>query len=100
MSPPFTFSSNFLRKDICGSAWIGRQVRGWKTRLVVAIDVPTFVSARRLIETLAGIEVTFKVGYEALYGYGPELLDCSNRVAPRTCSMSNCTIFRARFTRP
>jgi len=74
MSPPFTFSSNFLRKDICGSAWIGRQVRGVKTRLVVAIDVPTFVSARRLIETLAGIEVTFKVGYEALYGYGPELL--------------------------
>jgi orotidine-5'-phosphate decarboxylase len=45
-----------------------------KTRLVVAIDVPTFVRARALIENLSGLEVTFKVGYEALYGYGPELL--------------------------
>jgi orotidine-5'-phosphate decarboxylase len=45
-----------------------------KTRLVVAVDVPTFVRAKHLIETLAGIDVTFKVGYEALYGYGPELL--------------------------
>lgn len=45
-----------------------------QTRLVVALDVPTFVRAERLIEALAGCEVTFKVGYEALYGYGPELL--------------------------
>jgi orotidine-5'-phosphate decarboxylase len=45
-----------------------------QTRLVVAIDVPTFVRAKNLIETLAGLDVTFKVGYEALYGYGPELL--------------------------
>jgi orotidine-5'-phosphate decarboxylase len=45
-----------------------------QTRLVVAIDVPTFVRAKALIETLAGVDVTFKVGYEALYGYGPELL--------------------------
>jgi orotidine-5'-phosphate decarboxylase len=45
-----------------------------ETRLVVAIDVPTFVRAQRLIEALAGVNVTFKVGYEALYGYGPELL--------------------------
>ncbi len=45
-----------------------------KTRLVVAIDVPTFVRAERLIDALSGIDVTFKVGYEALYGYGPELL--------------------------
>jgi orotidine-5'-phosphate decarboxylase len=45
-----------------------------KTRLVVAIDVPTFVRAERLIEALSGTDVTFKVGYEALYGYGPELL--------------------------
>jgi orotidine-5'-phosphate decarboxylase len=41
---------------------------------VVAIDVPTFVRARHLIDALSGIDVTFKVGYEALYGYGPELL--------------------------
>lgn len=46
-----------------------------KTRLVVAIDVPTFVRARSLIEALAGIDVIFKVGYEALYGYGPEVLE-------------------------
>jgi orotidine-5'-phosphate decarboxylase len=45
-----------------------------QTRLVVAIDVPTFVRAKTLIETLVGVDVTFKVGYEALYGYGPELL--------------------------
>lgn len=45
-----------------------------KTRLVVAVDVPTFVRARALIEALSGVDVTFKVGYEALYGYGPELL--------------------------
>jgi orotidine-5'-phosphate decarboxylase len=45
-----------------------------QTRLVVAIDIPTFVRAKTLIETLAGVDVTFKVGYEALYGYGPELL--------------------------
>jgi orotidine-5'-phosphate decarboxylase len=45
-----------------------------KTRLVVAIDVPTFVRAQTLIDALAGIDVTFKVGYEAYYGYGPELL--------------------------
>jgi orotidine-5'-phosphate decarboxylase len=45
-----------------------------KTRLVVAIDVPTFVRARALIEALSGVNVTFKIGYEALYGYGSELL--------------------------
>jgi orotidine-5'-phosphate decarboxylase len=45
-----------------------------KTGLVVAIDVPTFVRAKALVDALSGLEVTFKVGYEALYGYGPELL--------------------------
>jgi orotidine-5'-phosphate decarboxylase len=45
-----------------------------KTRLVVAIDVPTFVRARHLIDALSGVDVTFKIGYEALYGYAPELL--------------------------
>ena len=45
-----------------------------QTRLVAALDVPTFVRAERLIEALAGCDVTFKVGYEALYGYGPQLL--------------------------
>ena len=46
-----------------------------KTRLIVAIDVPTFVRARALLDALSGIDVTFKIGYEALYGYGPELLN-------------------------
>lgn len=45
-----------------------------KTRLVVAIDVPTLVRAKQLIDALSGVEVAFKVGYEALYGYGTELL--------------------------
>jgi orotidine-5'-phosphate decarboxylase len=44
------------------------------TRLVTAIDVPTFVRARALIDSLAGIDVMFKVGYEAFYGYGTELV--------------------------
>ena len=41
---------------------------------MVAVDVPTFVRAEPLIDALTGIELTFKVGYEALYGYGPQLL--------------------------
>jgi orotidine-5'-phosphate decarboxylase len=44
------------------------------TRLVVAIDVPTIERAQRLLDALAGIDVTFKVGYEAFYGYGAALL--------------------------
>jgi orotidine-5'-phosphate decarboxylase len=44
------------------------------TRLVTAIDVPTFVRARALIDSLAGIDVMFKIGYEAFYGYGTELV--------------------------
>lgn len=44
------------------------------TRLVVAIDVPTSDRARQLIEALDGVDVLFKVGYEAFYGYGSTLL--------------------------
>jgi orotidine-5'-phosphate decarboxylase len=44
------------------------------TRLVVAIDVPTFERAQKLIAALDGVDVMFKVGYEAFYGYGPELI--------------------------
>jgi len=46
-----------------------------KTHLVVAVDIPTFARAKLLLDALAGLDVTYKVGYEALYGYGPELLD-------------------------
>ena len=45
------------------------------TRLVVALDVPTLQHAERLVEALSGIDVMFKVGYEALYGFGDALLD-------------------------
>jgi orotidine-5'-phosphate decarboxylase len=44
------------------------------TRLVVAIDVPTLDRAERLIDTLAGVDCLFKIGYEAVYGFGTELL--------------------------
>jgi orotidine-5'-phosphate decarboxylase len=74
LSPRFTFSSKFLRKDIAGAHGRVAKFARVKTRLVVAIDVPTFVRARTLVDTLAGTEVTFKVGFEALYGYGPDLL--------------------------
>jgi orotidine-5'-phosphate decarboxylase len=40
------------------------------TRLVVAIDVPQLERATELINLLAPLDVMFKIGYEALYGYG------------------------------
>jgi orotidine-5'-phosphate decarboxylase len=43
------------------------------TRLIVAVDVPTFVQAERLLEQLSGVDVLFKIGYEAVYGYGTEM---------------------------
>jgi orotidine-5'-phosphate decarboxylase len=44
------------------------------TRLVVALDVPTLERAERLIDALTGVDVMFKVGYEALYGFGDAVL--------------------------
>jgi orotidine-5'-phosphate decarboxylase len=44
------------------------------TRLITAIDVPTFERASALIDALSGVDVMFKVGYEAFYGYGTELV--------------------------
>jgi orotidine-5'-phosphate decarboxylase len=40
------------------------------TRLAVALDVPEFLHAQRLIDALAPLGVTFKIGYETFYGYG------------------------------
>jgi orotidine-5'-phosphate decarboxylase len=40
------------------------------TRLVIAIDVPTAERATELINLLSPLGVVFKIGYEALYGYG------------------------------
>ncbi len=42
-------------------------------KLIVALDVPDFARASELIEMLAPLGVWFKVGYEALYGYGDAL---------------------------
>jgi orotidine-5'-phosphate decarboxylase len=44
-----------------------------KPNLVVALDVDDFPAAAKLIEQLAPLGVVFKVGYEALYGYGDVL---------------------------
>jgi orotidine-5'-phosphate decarboxylase len=44
------------------------------TRLVVALDVPTLERAERLIADLTGLDVMYKVGYEALYGFGDALI--------------------------
>jgi len=40
------------------------------SRLIVALDVPQIGTAIRLVDLLAPLGVIFKVGYEALYGYG------------------------------
>jgi len=44
------------------------------TRLIVAVDVPTFERAKHLVDALDGLDLTFKVGYEAFYGYGAALV--------------------------
>jgi orotidine-5'-phosphate decarboxylase len=43
------------------------------TRLIVAIDVPRFERATELVHLLTPLNVMFKFGYEALYGYGDAL---------------------------
>jgi orotidine-5'-phosphate decarboxylase len=40
------------------------------TRLIVAIDVPRFERATEIVNLLMPLNVMFKLGYEALYGYG------------------------------
>ncbi|HZO95475.1 MAG TPA: orotidine-5'-phosphate decarboxylase [Candidatus Baltobacteraceae bacterium] len=42
-------------------------------RLVVALDVPAAARAVSLVDALAPLGVTFKIGYEAFYGYGDEI---------------------------
>ena len=49
------------------------------TRLIVALDVPTFEKARHLVDTLGDLDLTFKVGYEAFYGYGEALVPLLER---------------------
>lgn len=50
-----------------------------ETRLVVALDLPTFERAERLLAALDGVDVALKVGYEAYYGYGEALLAALER---------------------
>ena len=44
-----------------------------RPKLIVALDVPDLATARHLIDALAPLGVWFKVGYEALFGYGDAL---------------------------
>ena len=41
-----------------------------QSQLVVALDVPTLARAEALVAVLAPLGVTFKFGYEAVYGFG------------------------------
>jgi orotidine-5'-phosphate decarboxylase len=49
------------------------------TRLVVALDVPVLERAVELIERLSPLGVIFKIGYEAVYGYGDAIRDVLER---------------------
>jgi orotidine-5'-phosphate decarboxylase len=42
-------------------------------KLVVALDVDSLDAALGLVDRLQALDVVFKVGYEALFGYGDEL---------------------------
>jgi orotidine-5'-phosphate decarboxylase len=42
-------------------------------QLVVALDVPTAAQAEQLVDRLYELDVLFKVGLEALYGYGDRI---------------------------
>lgn len=44
-------------------------------RLIVALDVPTYERAAQLAAELRSLGVLFKVGHEALFGYGDRLRD-------------------------
>ncbi|MGH7708792.1 MAG: orotidine-5'-phosphate decarboxylase [Vulcanimicrobiaceae bacterium] len=43
-------------------------------KLIVALDVDSFAQARGLVERLDGLDVWFKVGNEAFYSFGAELV--------------------------
>ena len=42
-----------------------------KNKLIVALDVPTFDEARKIVETLGDTVSTYKVGYQLFTAYGP-----------------------------
>jgi orotidine-5'-phosphate decarboxylase len=47
--------------------------RSAKPSLIVALDVDNITRAKVLVDELAPLDVTFKVGYEGLFGYGEAL---------------------------
>jgi orotidine-5'-phosphate decarboxylase len=49
-------------------------------KLIVALDVPSADEAIRLVEELRSLPVMFKVGNEALYGYGERLFTALERM--------------------
>jgi len=67
-------------------------------RLIVALDVPTYDAAVGLVDVLAPLDVTFKLGLESLYGYGdriraeferratPVFIDAKIHDVPRTAA--------------
>jgi orotidine-5'-phosphate decarboxylase len=45
-----------------------------RPRLIVALDVEGLDSALALVQRLRGLDVMYKIGHEALYGYGDAIL--------------------------
>jgi orotidine-5'-phosphate decarboxylase len=80
------------------------------SRLIIALDVPTLNKARSLVEMLSPLDVIFKVGYEAYYGFGPALLDvleaCNAEIfldlklhdIPRTAAAAMHSLLRPRIS--
>lgn len=76
------------------------------SQLVVALDVPELAAARRLVEELAPLGVSFKIGYEPFYNYGeailrrfeergaPFTLDLKLHDIPRTVEMAVRSLVR------
>lgn len=77
-----------------------------QSQLVVALDVPSLARARALIDALAPLGVTFKIGYEAVYGFGDAIrsvldaagaqymLDVKLHDIPRTVGAAMTTLVR------
>ena len=42
-----------------------------RNKLILALDVPTFDEARKIVETLGDAVTTYKVGYQQFVAYGP-----------------------------
>lgn len=77
-----------------------------QSQLVVALDVPSLARAHALIDALTPLGVTFKIGYEAVYGFGDAIrsvldaagaqymLDVKLHDIPRTVGAAMTTLVR------